>query len=85
MGSLGEVQFIKPILDIPLEHQASLLEERANGHAVVPGLKLNTVQHRQSIPNAEKIDFRVKLPRALRKAWKNEETEAEFLEAVNML
>ncbi|TGO50691.1 hypothetical protein BCON_0178g00170 [Botryotinia convoluta] len=85
MGSLGEVQFIKPILDIPLEHQASLLKERANGHAAVPGLNLNTVQHRQSIPNAEKIDFRVKLLRALRKAWKNEETEARFLEAVNML
>ncbi|KAM0139994.1 hypothetical protein ACHAO1_002531 [Botrytis cinerea] len=42
-------------------------------------------EHRQSIPNAEKIDFRVKLLRALHKAWKNEETEARFLEAVNML
>ncbi|TEY85138.1 hypothetical protein BOTCAL_0017g00520 [Botryotinia calthae] len=85
IGSLGEAQFIKSILDIALEHQASLLKARANGYVAVPGLNLNTIQHCQSIPNFEKIDFRVKLLRALRKTWKNEETEAWFPEAVNML
>jgi hypothetical protein len=85
MVSLAEIELMRPALDVPVELQASLLHERASGQRAVPGLHLNTVQHRQRIPTATQIDFRVKLLRILRQGWKNDETEAKFLEAVNMI
>ena len=85
MVSLAEVELMRPVLDVPIKLQASLLRERTNGHGAVPGLRLNTVQHRQRIPSADQIDFRVKLLRSLRQGWGNDDTEAKFLEVVNRI
>ncbi|KAI0521683.1 hypothetical protein F5B22DRAFT_662014 [Xylaria bambusicola] len=62
---------VHPVLNIPPKQQASLLSERTQYHGEVPSLHLNT------------IDFRVRLLRKLREGWKNDETEARFLEIVS--
>ncbi|KAI1733756.1 hypothetical protein F4680DRAFT_440679 [Xylaria scruposa] len=74
---------LRPVLNIVAEQQASLLADRTHHYGTVPGLRLNTVEHRQRIPPAEQIDFRVRLLRNLRQGWKHDETEARFLEIVN--
>ncbi|KAI0452497.1 hypothetical protein F5B21DRAFT_483209 [Xylaria acuta] len=74
---------LHPVLNIPAKQQASLLGERTHHYGTVPSLRLNTVEHRQRIPAAEQIDFRVRLLRKLRQGWKNDETEARFLEIVD--
>jgi hypothetical protein len=86
MVSFVEEQLMSlPPLDVPVELGSSLLHERANGHHAVPALHLNTVQHRQRIPTASQITFRVTLLCALRSGWKDEKTEAKFLDAVDMI
>jgi hypothetical protein len=75
----------RAVLDIPIESQPSLLHDRTDWQGPVPGLRLNTVQHRQRISTGDQIDFRVKLLRVLRQIWTRDDTEAEFLEAVNRI
>ncbi|KAF2421218.1 hypothetical protein EJ08DRAFT_690231 [Tothia fuscella] len=70
---------------MPVKVQALLLRERTISHSKVPGLRLNTVQHRQRIPTADQIAFRVNLLRSLRQGWNNDDTEAKFLQVVNMV
>jgi len=72
-------------LDLPIDSQASLLKERTSWGDNVPGLRLNTVKHRQRIPTAAQIDFRVKLLRSIRQAWGDDNTEALFLKAVHQV
>ncbi|ETS86183.1 hypothetical protein PFICI_00011 [Pestalotiopsis fici W106-1] len=81
----GRILTCPPTLDIPVEAQVSLLHDRSSYQGEVPGLRINTVPHRQRISTAAQIDFRVKLLGALRKKWEKPETEARFLEAVNRM
>ncbi len=72
-------------LDVPIEKRKGLLQERAGGSVSIPALHLNTVKYRQGPSVEDKIGFRVKLLRALRKGWETDEIEAKFLEAANMV
>jgi len=81
----AQTSFRRPVLDIPADLQGSMLRDRISHYGEVPGLRLNTVQHRQRISTAAQIDFQVKLLRALRQKWQNDDTEAKFLEAVRRL
>jgi hypothetical protein len=81
----AQISFRPPVLDIPVDLQASLLRDRISHYGEVPGLRLNTVPHRQRVSTAAQIDFRVKLLRVLRQKWHNDDTEAKFLEAVSRL
>lgn len=85
MGSVPEFEPIRPVLDVPVDMQASLLRDRTARDAKVPGLQLNTVRHRRRISTNEQIDYRVKLLRSLRSGWKNEDTEAKFFEALHRI
>lgn len=85
MSNLSSEEVMRPMLNIPVELQASLLHERTVTNSMVPGLRLDTVPHRQRIPTASQIDFRVKLLRSLRQGWKGDDTEAKFLQLVDMI
>ncbi|KAI1322381.1 hypothetical protein F5Y16DRAFT_415990 [Xylariaceae sp. FL0255] len=82
---MGSQSIIEPVLNVPVDLQASLLRDRTSKFGPVPELRLNTVQHRQGISNEEQINFRVKLLRVLRQGWKDDETESKFFEALSRI
>ncbi|KAH7028791.1 uncharacterized protein B0I36DRAFT_374543 [Microdochium trichocladiopsis] len=70
------------LLNVSANEAMALFKDRVQGTGAVPGLHLNTVRYRYSLPDEQKIRFRVRTLQKLRRTWKNDETEAKFLNLV---